>query len=92
MSTRPHRPGFLEGVRVALVYSLAGAAGFHLLRTMLIPADALALTLAGLGLAYLIYLLRCSGEPVGRVTVVMAFGRGPDQGLATFSRSLPVPR
>jgi len=67
------RPAFIEGVAVALVASLAGGAAFAGLTTLLAGGLALRLLVAGLGLCYVIYLLRRSGVRIGRVTVVAAW-------------------
>jgi hypothetical protein len=67
------RPGFIEGVGVALVASVAGAASYTLLRTLFPGGSALQIVIAGLGLAYALYLLRRSGERTGRITVFVCW-------------------
>jgi hypothetical protein len=75
------QPGFFEGVALAFGFSLAGGLAYGALN-LLFPADfALRLVIAGLGLAYLVYLLRRSRERVGRLTtlalwIVVAAGAG----------------
>ena len=62
------RPGFLEGVVVALVASLV-AGSLFVAATWLFPAGLVLRGLvAGLGLAYVLYLLARSHERVGRIT------------------------
>lgn len=68
-----NRPPFLEGVGVALAASVVGAALFAVLGTVLAGAAALRLVIAGIGLAYVVYLLARSRERVGRVTVLTAW-------------------
>jgi hypothetical protein len=67
------RPSFLEGVGVALVASVAGALAYAALSLVGTPGAVLRLVVAGLGLAYLLYLLGRSAERVGRVTAVAAW-------------------
>ncbi len=67
------RPTFLEGVGVALAASLAGALAYAALTQMATPGSVLRIVVAGLGLAYLLYLLGRSEERVGRVTAVAAW-------------------
>ncbi|MES9972188.1 MAG: hypothetical protein ABW092_19315 [Candidatus Thiodiazotropha sp.] len=62
------RPGFLEGVGVALIATLGGGALFSVLTTVFVTDFVLRLLIAGAGLLYAIYLLRRSGEKVGRIT------------------------
>jgi hypothetical protein len=72
MITRTSSPGFLEGVAVAAVAAVAGGS-IHALGWLLLgPADSRALALAAVGLGYLVYLLWCSPEPAGRLSVVVA--------------------
>ncbi len=68
-----NRPGFLEGVVVALTASLSGS----LLYAVLVPTfpggPILRLLIAGIALGYVIYLLQRSPERVGRITVLAAW-------------------
>lgn len=68
-----NRPSFLEGALVALCAALAASVLYTGLRLALLPAAALALTVAALGLGYLLYLVGRSGERVGRVLLVLAW-------------------
>lgn len=66
-------PSFLEGVLVALVAAL-GASVAQVLLTLALPRPAaLGLIAAGLGLAYLLYLLGRSRERAGRIVAVIAW-------------------
>lgn len=63
-------PTFMEGVAVALVASLGGSILYSALTTVF-PADSvLRLLIAGMGLAYVLYLLSRSRERIGRVVTV----------------------
>jgi len=64
------RPGFFEGVAVAVIASLAAGACFAALTTLFPSGAVLRFIIAGLGLAYLIYLLSRNEERVGRVTTI----------------------
>ncbi|MDH3282707.1 MAG: hypothetical protein OEQ18_16505 [Gammaproteobacteria bacterium] len=64
------RPTFLEGVWVALIASMFGAAVFTVPATLFAASGMHRLVIAGLGLAYVLYLLARSPERVGRVTVI----------------------
>ncbi|MBT3093284.1 MAG: hypothetical protein KME58_10345 [Candidatus Thiodiazotropha sp. (ex Lucina pensylvanica)] len=64
------RPGFLEGVGVALVATIGGGVLFSALTTVFVTDFVLHLLIATMGLIYVIYLLRRSGEKVGRLTSV----------------------
>jgi len=66
--------GFLPGVAVALVAAIGAGAGWVLLRLALGPAQVLPLLITGLGLGYLLYLLVCTDERIGRVSAVVAWG------------------
>ena len=66
-------PTFLEGAGVALALSLAGGVLYTALDTVFPHVPVLRLLIAGIGLAYVIYLLRRSPERVGRVTAVAAW-------------------
>lgn len=68
-----NRPSFLEGVGVALLASLAGAALFTSLGLFLPSGAALRLVIAGLGLAYALYLMSRSQERLGRVTSLLVW-------------------
>ncbi len=67
------RPTFVQGAALAFVLSLAGAALMSALGTVLSPAAALRIITAGAGLAYVLYLLGCSGTRVGRMVVLAAW-------------------
>jgi hypothetical protein len=77
MSAAPRRPdpapGFPEGALVALLAALAGSLACAMLGMVLPGPMALALTLAALGLAYLLYLLGRSPERAGRLVMVSAW-------------------
>ncbi|MES9826589.1 MAG: hypothetical protein ABW127_19395 [Candidatus Thiodiazotropha endolucinida] len=62
------RPGFLEGVGVALVATIGGGVLFSALTTVFVTDFVLRLLITMMGLLYVIYLLRRSGEKVGRIT------------------------
>jgi len=64
------QPTFLEGVAVALAASFFGSAAYATLTWLFPNAGALRLTLAGLGLGYVIYLLSRSQERVGRIAAL----------------------
>ena len=68
-----HKPGFLEGVGVALLFSIVGAAVFAMFHPFMAAGLLLRLLLAGIGFAYVLYLLLRSRERVGRVTVVLVW-------------------
>lgn len=68
------RPTFLEGVAVALVASMSGSILFGALTTVFPVHGVLRLLIAGLGLAYVLYLLSRSGERVGRVLTLGLWG------------------
>ena len=67
------QPTFLEGVAVALTASLLGSALYSVLSSAFPAGAVLRLLIAGIGLAYVLYLLSRSRERVGRVTVVAAW-------------------
>jgi hypothetical protein len=71
MSTPTTRPGFLEGAAVALALSLAGGAAHVLLGVLLLSPRVLPLTLALVGLGYLLYLLHRAGHRAGRVSALL---------------------
>lgn len=66
-----NRPGFLEGVAVALVLALVGGLA-HFALDLLFPAGlALRAVIAGISLGYLLYLLHRAPERVGRPTTLV---------------------
>ncbi|MGB5259112.1 MAG: hypothetical protein WBO34_01155 [Gammaproteobacteria bacterium] len=67
------RPTFLEGVAVALAVSLVGSMLYTALDTLFPGVPVLRLLIAGIGLAYVIYLLSRTPERVGRVTATAAW-------------------
>ncbi len=67
------QPTFLEGVAVALAASLAGSALHTALDAVFPGIPTVRLLVAGIGLAYVIYLLSRSPERVGRVTAAAAW-------------------
>ncbi len=67
------RPTFFEGVAVAVAASVFGAALFGALATVFAGGAVLRVLIAGIGLAYVLYLLTRSRERVGRVTVLTAW-------------------
>jgi hypothetical protein len=62
------RPGFLEGAGVALIAAIGGGVLFSALATLFVSDFVLRLLIAGMGMAYVLYLLRRSGEKIGRIT------------------------
>ena len=62
------QPTFLEGVAVALTISIAGSMLYTAIDTVLPGIPVLRLLIAGISLAYVVYLLSRSPERVGRVT------------------------
>jgi len=64
------RPTFFEGVGVALAASLTGAVLFGVLASVFAGGLVMRLLIAGMALAYVLYLLRRSRERVGRIVVV----------------------
>ena len=67
------QPTFPEGVTVALAASLAGSMLYTALDTVFPGVPVLRLLIAGIGLAYVVYLLGRSTERVGRVTAAAAW-------------------
>jgi len=67
------QPTFLEGVGVALAASLVGSMLFTAMQVVLPGVPVLRLLIAGIGLAYMVYLLSRSPERVGRITAVAAW-------------------
>lgn len=68
------RPSLFEGVGVALVAGITAAVIFPIMTTLFTPAAVLRLLIAGLSLAYLIYLLRRSRQKLGQLTVMAGWG------------------
>jgi hypothetical protein len=66
-------PTFLEGVSVALAASLIGSMLYTAMQVVLPGVPVLRLLIAGIGLAYMVYLLSRSPERVGRITAVAAW-------------------
>lgn len=67
------RPGFFEGAGVALALSLSGSVLFAALSPVIGNGVLTRLLIAGLGLAYVLYLLGRAPERVGRVTALAAW-------------------
>jgi hypothetical protein len=67
------QPTFLEGIAVAIATSLAGSMLYSILDVVFPGVPVLRLLIAGLGLAYVVYLLYRSPERVGRITAVAAW-------------------
>ena len=67
------QPTFLEGVGVALAISLTGGALFTAMDTVFPGVPVLRLLIAGIGLAYVVYLLSRSPERVGRLTAAASW-------------------
>ena len=68
-----NRPGFFEGVGLAFVLALIGAAGVFALTFTFFSATPLFLLIASISLAYIGYLLARCGEKTGRVSVVLVW-------------------
>jgi hypothetical protein len=82
------RPSFFEGVTVAVVASLVAGACFAALTTLLPSGSVLRFIVAGLGLAYIIYLLSRNEERVGRITTIALWLVGA---IALWLLQLPFP-
>jgi hypothetical protein len=67
------RPTFYEGVGVALIVSVATGILFPVLVTLFSEIFVLRSLIAGVGLAYLLYLLKRSDERVGRITTLVVW-------------------
>ncbi len=67
------QPTFPEGVAVAVAASLAGGVLYAALNVVFPGVPVLRLLIAGIGLAYVVYLLGRSPERVGRVTTAAAW-------------------
>jgi hypothetical protein len=68
-----NRPSFFEGVGVALAASIGGAVLFAVLGSPVAGGWLLHVIIAGIGLGYVVYLLRRSRARVGRVVAVSAW-------------------
>jgi hypothetical protein len=66
-------PTFVEGVMVATAASIAGGVLFAAMTAVFTGGNLLRLLIAGLGLAYVIYLLSRSSERVGRITALVSW-------------------
>ena len=69
-------PSFFNGVLLAFALSFFAAVAFAALTLVWMPGLVIRLVIAGLGLAYILYLFRHSGERVGRVTTVVLWTLG----------------
>ena len=67
------QPSFFEGVAVALTAALLGSVLYAALSTFVSSGGLLRLLIAGMGLAYIVYLLVRSRERVGRVTALVGW-------------------
>jgi len=67
------QPTFLEGVGVALAASLVGSMLYTAMGVLFPGVPVLRLLIAGIGLAYVVYLLSRSPERVGRITAIAAW-------------------
>ena len=67
------QPTFLEGVSVAIAASLAGSMLYTAMEVVLPGIPVLRLLIAGISLAYVVYLLSRSPERVGRITAAAAW-------------------
>jgi hypothetical protein len=76
------RPGLLEGAAVAFATSVLGSGAFALLAPVVGRADALHAVIAGVSLAYLLYLVVRSRVRAGRAAVPAAWA------LLTFALAL----
>lgn len=65
-----NRPGFFHGVAIAIVLGLAASLLVAAMLPFVTTATVARFVIAGLALAYLLYLLSQSGERTGRVTVL----------------------
>jgi hypothetical protein len=64
------RPSFSEGVLVALVAAVLGSMVYMVLPGLLGPAWTIRALIAGIGLGYILYLLRRSPERTGRLVTL----------------------
>ena len=83
------RPSFIEGTGLALAAAVTTGLGLPALAWLLSPGDALALLLAALSLAYLLYLLARTPRRVGRL-VSLAVWLLVTGSLWLLAASLPV--
>ncbi|MEJ2456372.1 MAG: hypothetical protein P8103_19795 [Candidatus Thiodiazotropha sp.] len=83
------RPGFFEGVGVALAASVAGGVLFTVLAGLFAGGFVLRGLVALLGLLYVIYLLSRSTERVGRITALSAW-LAAALGIWLLGLSLPL--
>jgi len=67
------RPGFLEGVVVAIVMSTVATAVYAMFHPFMAAGFLLRLLLSGVSLGYVLYLLWRSHERIGRVTVLVVW-------------------
>jgi hypothetical protein len=67
------RPGFFEGVIIALAFSLLGGAVFTMFHPFVAAGFLTRLIVSALAFCYILYLLWRSQERTGRVTVVIAW-------------------
>lgn len=67
------QPTFLEGISIAIAISLAGSVLYTAMDRVFPAGPVLRLLIAGIGLAYVIYLLNRSPERVGRITAAAAW-------------------
>lgn len=65
------KPGFLEGVGVALAGSVLGSLTYSILGLVMPAAAVLRIVIAGLSLAYILYLFGRSRRRTGQVTIVI---------------------
>ena len=67
------RPTFLSATGFALLMAAAAGCGYAVLAPVLAPAATLELLISGLGLLYLLWLLRAAERRAGRVTALAAW-------------------
>ena len=70
------KPGFFEGVIVALIISVSASVAYMILSSLLGGGWLLRILVAAMGLAYVIYLLSRSKERVGKITVTASWIAG----------------
>lgn len=64
------RPGFFEGVSLAIAVSIIGSLLYAIFNSVMPGEAVFRLLIAGISLAYIVYLLSRSNEHSGRVTVI----------------------